>query len=51
MAHVFRVGVAETSTTIGTADFVLDGRVYGALAGFFDVMSVERYLRLRRAPW
>ena len=40
MAHVFRVGIAETSTTIGTADFVLSGRVYGALAGFFDAMSV-----------
>ena len=40
MTHVFRVGVAETSTTTGTANFVLAGRVYGALAGFFDVMSV-----------
>lgn len=40
MAHIFRPGIAETTTTSGTNDIALGGRVYGALAGFFDVMSV-----------
>src|SRR5512144_905834 len=40
MAHIFRPEIAETSTTTGTSDIALGGRVYGALAGFFDVMSV-----------
>lgn len=40
MAHIFRRGIAETTTSSGTNDIVPGGRVYGALAAFFDVMAI-----------